>query len=150
MLSSRGSSRPRDWTQVTCIAGGFFTIWATREAHDQICSNLCPLSQWRYLIISCSATFFSFCLQSLPPSVSFPVSWLLASDAQIIEASMASVLPMSIQGWFPLGLTGLITLLSKRLSRVFSSTTIWKHQFFSAQPSLWSSSHIHSWLLERP
>ena len=72
---------------------------------------------------------FSFCLQSLPASASFPVSWLLASDAQIIEASTASVLPMSIQGWFPFSLTGLISLFSKRLSRVFSSTTIWKHQF---------------------
>ena len=115
-----------------------------------VCPSSSLLNWWCYPTISSSATFFSFCLQSLPPSVSFPVSWLLASDAQIIEASMASVLPMSIQGWFPLGLTGLITLLSKRLSRVFSSTTIWKHQFFSAQPSLWSSSHIHSWLLERP
>ena len=80
-----------------------------------------PLNQWCYPTISFSATLFSFCLQSLPASASFPVSWLLASDAQIIEASTASVLTMSIQGWFPLGLTGLISLLSKRLSRVFTS-----------------------------
>ena len=64
--------------------------------------------------------------------------------------SSASVLTKSIQDWFPLGFTGLITLLYKGLSRVFSSTTVWKHQFFGAQPSLWSTSHIHTWLLEKP
>ena len=64
--------------------------------------------------------------------------------------SSASVLPMNIQGWFPLGLTGLMSLLSKGLSRVFSSTTIWKHQFFGAQPSLWSNSHICTGLLKKP
>ena len=80
---------------------------------------------------------------------SFPMSWSFASGGQIIKAS-ASVLPVNIQGWLPLGLTGLICLLSKRLSRVFSITTVWKYQFFSAQPSLWSNSHIHIWLLEKP
>ena len=74
------------------------------------------------------------------------MSWLFTSQSQSIRAS-ASVLPMTIQGWFLLGLTGLISLLSKGLSRVFSSTTIQKIQFFSAQPSLWSSFHIHTWLL---
>ena len=64
--------------------------------------------------------------------------------------SFSIILPKNIQGWFPLGLTGLISLLSKGLSRVFSSTTVWKHQFFAAQPSLWSSCHIHTWLLEKP
>ena len=73
-----------------------------------------------------------------------------ASGGQIIETSAsASVLPMNIQGWFPLGLTGWISLLSKGLPRVFSSTTVWKHQFFGAQPSLWSNYHIHTWLLEK-
>ena len=68
-----------------------------------------------------------------------------------IEASVsASVFPVNIQGWFPLGLTGLISLPSKGLSRVFSSTTVQKHQFFSAQPSIWPNSHIHTWLLEKP
>ena len=76
------------------------------------------------------------------------MSWLFTSGGQSIWAS-ASVLPMSIQGWFPLGLTGLISLLSRELSRVFSSTTVWKHEFVSAQPSLWSNSHIHTWLLGR-
>ena len=76
---------------------------------------------------------------------------LFASGGQRIGASAsAAVLPMNIQGWFPLVLTGLISLMSKGLSRVFSSTTVWKHQFFSAQSSLWSNSHIHTWLLEKP
>ena len=74
---------------------------------------------------------------------SFPMSQLFASGSQIIGTSAsASVLPMNIQGWFPLGLTGLISLLSKEFSRVFSSTTIWKHQFFSTQPSLWANSQV--------
>ena len=83
-----------------------------------------------------------------PASESFPMSWLFASGGQSIGASAsASVLPINIQGWFILGLTGLI-LLSKGFQRVFSNTTVQKHQFFSAQPSLRSSSHIHTWLRE--
>ena len=78
------------------------------------------------------------------------MSQFFVSGGQTIEPSAsASVLPMNIQGWFPLGLTGLVSLQSKGLSRVFSSTTIWKHQFFSAQPSLWSNSHICTWLLKK-
>ena len=78
------------------------------------------------------------------------MSQLFTSGGQSTEASAsASVLPMNIQGWFPLGLTGLISLQSKRFSRVFSSTTIQKHQFFGTQPSLWSKFHIHTWLLEK-
>ena len=79
-------------------------------------------------------------------------SWVgSASGGQSIEVSAsASVLPKNIQGWFPLGLTGLIFLQSKGLSRVFSSTIVWKHQFFSAQLALWSNSYIHTWLLEKP
>ena len=85
---------------------------------------------------------FSSCLQSFPASGSFPISQLFASNGQSMEASVsASVLPMNIQSWFPLGLTGFISLQSKGLSRVFYSTTVQKHQFFKAQPSLWSSSH---------
>ena len=101
--------------------------------------------------ISSSVTTFSSCLQSFPASGSFPVSWLFASAGQSIGAlASASVLLMNIQGWFPLGWTCLISLQSKGLSRVFSSITIGKHQFFSAQPSLWSISHIHKWLLKKP
>ena len=92
---------------------------------------------------------FSLCLQYFPASGSFPMSPLFASGSQIIEAS-ASVLPMSIQGWFPLGPTGLNSLQSKWLSRVFSGTTVWKHQFFGALPSLWFNCHIYTWLPERP
>ena len=92
---------------------------------------------------------FSFCLQSFPASGIFPVSQLLASGGPSIGAA-ASVLPMNIQGWFPLEWTGWISLLSKGLSRVFSNTTVQKHQFFSTQPSLRSSSHIHTYLLEKP
>ena len=88
---------------------------------------------------------------NLSQNESFPVSLFFASGGQSIWAlASASVLLMNIQGWFPLGLTGLISLLSKGLLRVFSNTTIRKHQFFGTQPSLWSSSHIHTWLLEKP
>ena len=94
---------------------------------------------------------FSFCPQSFPASGSFPMSWLFTSGGQNIGASAsASELPMNIQGWFPLGLTGLISVQSKGFSRVFSSTTICKHQFFGSQPSLWSNSHIYTWLLDKP
>ena len=89
-------------------------------------------------------------LQSFTASGSF-LSWLLASGGQSIGASAsASVLPVGIQGWFPLGLTGLISLQSKGLSRVFSSTTFQKHQFFGTQLSSQSNSHIHTWPLEKP
>ena len=100
------------------------------------CSNSCPLSRWCYLAISSSVTLF-FCLQSFPASGSFPMSQLFALASQSIGAlASASVSPMSIQGWFPLRLISLISSLSKGLSRVFSSTTVQKHQFFSPQPSL--------------
>ena len=86
-----------------------------------------------------------------PASRSFPMNQFFTSSGQSIEASVSlSVLPMNIQDWFPLGLTGWISLLSKGLSRAFSSTTVQKHQFFSTQLSLWSDSHIHTWLLEKP
>ena len=98
--------------------------------------------------ILCSA--FSSCPQSFLASGSFPVNFLFMSDSQSFGASAsASVLAMNIQGWFPLGWTGLISLQSKGLSRVFSKTTIQKHQFFGSQPSLRSSSHIHTWLWEK-
>ena len=113
----------------------------------RVCTTSCPLSQWCHPTISYSVTLFSSCAQSFPESGSFPMSQLFASGSQSIGASASiSVLLMNIQGWFPLGLTGLISLLSKGFSGVFSSTTIWKHQFFGAQPSLWSNSHtIHDY-----
>ena len=96
-------------------------------------SNLCPLSWWCHLNISSSAALFSFCLQSFAGSGSFLMSQLFTSGGQTIGASVSvSVLPVNIQYWFPLGLTGLIYLKSKGLSGVFFSTTVQKHQFFSA------------------
>ena len=100
-------------------------------------SNSWSLSQWCHPTISSSVVRFSSHLQSFPASVSFPMSQFFASGGQIIGASAsASVLPMNIQYWFPLGLTGLTSLQSKGLSRVFSNTTVQKHQFFSTQFSL--------------
>ena len=113
-------------------------------------SNSCPLSWWCYITISSPAVPFAFCLQSFPASGSFLMSWLFPSGGQSIGASAsASILPMNIQGWFPLRLIDLTSLQSKGLSIVFSSTKIWKEQFFGAQPYLWSKSHIHTWLLEK-
>ena len=101
--------------------------------------------QYCYLTISSSAFSFSFCLQFFPASGSFPMSYFFISGGQSFGASAsASVLPMNIQDWFPLGLTGLMSLLSKGLSRVFSSTMV---QFFSTQLSLWVNIHISTWLL---
>ena len=95
------------------------------------CSNSCPSSQWCHPTISSSVASFSSCPQSFPASGSFLISHLFTSGGQSIGASAsASVPPMNIQGWFPLGLTGLISLLSKWLSRVFSSITVWKHKIF--------------------
>ena len=109
----------------------------------RVCSNSCPLSWWCCLTISSSTTLFSSGLPSFPAWGSFPVSRLFTSGGQSTGASASpSVFPVSTQGWFPLRLTGLISLLSKGPSGVFSSTTVWKHQFFGALPSLWSNSHI--------
>ena len=114
-------------------------------------SNSCPLSRWCHPAISSSVVPFSSCLKSLPASGSFPVSQLSTSGGQSIGVSAsASVLPMNTQDWSPLGWSGWISLQSKGLSRVFSNATVQKHQFFSAQLSLWSNSHIHTWLLQKP
>ena len=113
--------------------------------------NSCPLSWWCHPTISSSVIPF-FCLWSFPASGSFQMSQFFTSGCQSIGVSASTlVLPMSIQDWFLLGLTGWISLQSKGLSRVFSNTTVQKHQFFGAQLSLWmSDSHIHIWLLEKP
>ena len=211
---SRGTSWPRNQTGVSCIAGGFFTNWATREAqkywsrmpipsagdllgpgiqpgspalqdHQRhissnqfsrsvvsdslwpyglqharhpcpsltpgVYSNSCPLSRWCHPIISSSVLPISSYPQSFPASGSFPVSQFFTSGGQSIGVSAStSVLPMNIQDWFPLGWTGWISLQSKGLSRVFSNTTVQKHQFFGTQLSLYYNSHIHTWLLEKP
>ena len=117
----------------------------------RVCSNSCPLSRWGHPTISSSVAPFSSCSQSSPASESFAVSQLFASGGQSIGASAsASVLPANFQGWFPLGLTGLISLQSKGFSRVFSNTTVRKRQFFGTEPSLQSNSDIHTWLFEKP
>ena len=108
----------------------------------------CPLHRWCYSAISPSDALFSFCPQSFRSSGTFPVSQLFASDDQ--NWHLTSVLPKSIQGWFPLRLTGLISLLSKGLSGVSSSTTVQRHRFFDTLPYLWSSSHNCIWPLGRP
>ena len=115
------------------------------------CSNLCPSSWWCRPTISSSAVRFSSCLQTFPSSESFLRSQFFASGGQSIGvSSSASVLPMNIQDWFPLGLTGLISLQSLGLSkRVYSDTTVQKYQFCT-QLSLWSNSHTHTWLMEKP
>ena len=111
----------------------------------------CPSGWWCHPAISSSVVPFSSCPQSLPALESFPMSQLFASGGQSIEVSaLASVLPMNTQDWSPLGWTGWISLQSKGLSRVFSNTIVQKHQFFGAQLSSQSNSHIHTWLLEKP
>ena len=115
----------------------FVTSWtAAHQAslsitNSLIYSNLCPLSQWCHPTISSSAVTFSSCLQSFPASGSFPMNQFFVSGGQSIGVSAsASVLPMNIQDWFPLGWTGWISLLSKGLSKVFSNTTVQKNQLF--------------------
>ena len=112
------------------------------------CSKSLPLCQWCHQTVSSSVIPFSYHLQSFPASGSFLMSQLFPSGGQSYGASV-SVLPMNIQDWFLLELTGLISLKSKRLSTVFSNTTVQKLQFFEMQSSFWSSSHIHTWLLEK-
>ena len=135
------------------------SLWPTGLQHTRltcpslsprVCSNSCLLNPWYHSTISSSVTLFSSCSQSFPESGYFTMSQLFASSGQSIGASISvSVLPKNIQSWFPSGLTGLISLLSKGLLTIFSSTTVWKHQFFSAQLCLWSRSHIHIWRLEK-
>ena len=117
----------------------------------RVYTNPCPLSQWCHPTISSSVIPFSSCPQSFPASRSFQMSQLFASGGQSIGVSAsASVLPMNTQDRYPLGWTGWISLQSKGLSRVFSNTTVQKHQFSHAHLSLESNSCIHTWLLEKP
>ena len=131
------------------------SLWPHEPQHARLpCPSPTPgvhpthvLCQWYHPAISSSVVPFSSCLHSFPASWSFLMSWLFTSGGQIIATSAsASVLPMNLQCWFCLRLTDLISLQSKGLSRVFSNITVWKHQFFSVQPSLWFNSDIHTWL----
>ena len=113
--------------------------------------NSCPVSRWCHPAISSSIMPFSSRLQLFPASGFFPMSQFFISGGQSIGVSAsASVLPMNIQDWYPLGWTGWISLQSRGLSRVFCNTTVQKHQFFGAQLSLCSTSHIHTWPLGKP
>ena len=139
---------------LSCVRLSAMSLTATHQGSpsfiiSQSLLRLCPLSQWCHTIILSFVTPSSSCPQSFLESGSFPVSWLFASDVQSYW-SVRSVLPRNIHSWFPLGLTAMISLQSKRLSRVLSNTAIQKHQFFGAQPSLWSSSHICAWPLKKP
>ena len=117
----------------------------------RVSSDSCPLRQWCHPTISSSVIPISSCPQSFPASGSFSISWPFTSGGQSTGASSsASVLSMNVQEWFPLGLTGLISLQFKGLSRVFFSTAVWNPQFFGTQPSLRSNSHIYTWLLGKP
>ena len=113
--------------------------------------NPCPSSRWCHPTISSSVVPFSSCPQSFPASGSFQISQLFASGGQSIGISAsASVLPMNVQDWSPIGWTGWISLQFKGFSRVFSNTTVQTHQFFGTQPSSQPNSHIHTWPLEKP
>ena len=113
----------------------------------QVCSNSCPLSHWCHPTTSSSVSPFSSCPQSFPASGSFPMSQLFTSGGQSIGVLVStSVLPRNIQGWFPLGLTGMISLLSKGLSRFFLSTTVWKHQFFVVLVVYWPWIQRSCWI----
>ena len=122
-----------------CSTPGFPVLFPKvfPKLFPKVSSNSCSLSQWCHPTISSSVIPFSSCPESFPASRSFPMSQLFTSGGQSIEVSASvSVLPMNIQGWFPLGLIGLICLQSKGLSRIFSNTTVQKHQFFGTQLSL--------------
>ena len=145
--------------QFSCSAASD-SLWPHESQHDtppcpspipRVHTDSCPSSQWCHAAISSSVVLFSSCPQSLPASQSFPVNQHFAWGGQTFGVSAsASVLPMNTQDWFPLGWTGWISLQSKGLKRVFSNTTVQKHQFFSAQLSSQSNSHIHTWPLEKP
>ena len=115
------------------------------------CSNSYPLSRWCHPTISSFVVPLSSCLQFFPASGYFPMSRFFASGGQSTGTSaLVPVFPMTIQSWFSLELTGLISLQFKGLSRVFSNFIIQEYKFFGTQPSLWSNSHIHTWLRENP
>ena len=132
-FSSVAQSCPTLWDPMNCSTPGLPVPSPTPGVH----SNSCPSSQWCHPAISTSIVPFSSCPQSFPASGSFPVSQLFAWGGQSIGVSaLASVLPINTQDWSPLEWAGLISLQSKGLSRVFSNTTVQKHQFFGAQLSL--------------
>ena len=144
-FSSVAQSCPTFCDPVDCSTPGFPTYHQLLELVQALVHQVGDAIQSSYPIIPFS------CLQSIPESGYFLMNQLFPAGGQRIGASVsASVLQMNIQDWFPLGWTGLISLESRGLSRVFSNTTVQKHQYFSTQLSLWSNSHIYTWLLEKP
>ena len=147
-FSSAAQSCP---TLCDCMDCSTHTRLPCPSPTPRACSNSCPPSRWCHPTILSSVFPFSSCLQSFPPSESFPMSQFFTSGGQSIGASTSvSVLPTKVQDWSPSGWTGWISLQSQGLSRVFSKTTVQKHQFFSTQFALRSNSHIHTWPLEKP
>ena len=153
-----GKSNMETYIQFSSVAQSCLTL-RPHESQDArlpcpspspgVHSDSHPLRQWCHPAISYSVVPFFSCPQSLPASESFPMSQLFTWGGQSIGVSaLASVLPMNTQGWSPLEWTGWISLQSKGLSRVFSNSTVQKHQFFGVQPSSQSNSHIHTWPLE--
>ena len=146
--------------QFSSVAQACPTLWPHESQHARpsclsptpgVYSNSCPSSRWWHPAISSSVVPFTSCPQTLPASGAFPMSQLFAWGGQSTGVSAsASVLPTNTQDWSLLRWTGWISLQSKGLSRVFSNTTVQKHQFFSAQLSSQSNCHIHTWLLEKP
>ena len=152
LFSEQVSSVPFSWLVVSNSLqphGPQHTRTPCPSPTPRVYSNSRPSGWWCHPTISSSVFPFSSHLQSLLTSGSFHMSRFFALGGETMGAS-TSVLPMNILDWFPLGWTGWISLQSKGLSRVFSNTTVQKHQFFVAQSSLWSNSHIHTWLLEKP
>ena len=134
------------WLFVTVALQAFLSINNSQSLLKLMSIKSVTLSN--HLILCCCLLLLP---SIFPTSGSFPMSQFFASGGQSSEISaVASVFPMNIQDWFPLGLTGLISLQSKGLFRILSNTTVQKHQFFCAQLSLWSNSHIHAWLQEKP
>ena len=169
-MYSVGQKKKKNFKKVTSFTWSFYSVSSVSQSYPTPCNpmnrstpgllgpsptpgvhpNSCASSQWCHPAISSSVVPFS-CPQSLPASGSIPMSQLVSWGGQSIWVSaLASVLPMNTQDWSPLGWTGWISLQSKGLSRVFSNTAVQKHQFFGAQLSSPSNSHIHTWPLEKP
>ena len=158
------NSWPKSWHYISSVQLSHSVVsdslWPHEPQHSRppcpsptlgVNSNSCPSSQWCQPVIWSSVVPFSSCPQSLPASGSFPMSQLFPWGGQNVGVSVStSVLPVNTQDWSLLGWTGWISLQSKRLSRVFSNTTVQKHQFFLTQLSVQSNFHIHTWLLEKP
>ena len=150
-LDYKESWVPKNWLfELWCWRRLLRVPWTTMRWNQSILKEISPEYSLERLKLKLELQYFGH-LQSFPASGSFPVSQLFTSGGQSIRVpASASVLLMNIQGWSPLGWTGWISLQSKGLSRVFSNTTVQRYQFFGAQLSLWSNSHIHTWLLEKP